>query len=51
MNEIILNKKKNGMFVMLLTIMLYIIAIAHTVIGGIILDNGGNAFLFAVVNT
>lgn len=48
MNEIILTKKKNGMFVMLLTIVLYLIAIAATIIGGIIADKGGNLFLLII---
>ncbi len=40
MKEIILNKKKNGMSVMLLTILVYLLAIAATVLGGIGMDNG-----------
>lgn len=48
MNEIILNKKKNGMLIMILTILLYIIAIGVTIYGGIKYDNGGSPILMAI---
>ncbi len=48
MQEIILDKKKNGMIVMLLTTLLLIAATVGVVIGGNILDAGGNPALFAV---
>lgn len=48
MNEKILSKKKNGMAVMLITIVLYIAAIVGAVYGGMILDNGGSGILMTV---
>ncbi len=48
MNEIILNKKKNGMLIMILTILLYILAIGITIYGSIKYDNGGSPVLMAI---
>ncbi|MBE6732598.1 MAG: SPFH domain-containing protein [Ruminococcaceae bacterium] len=48
MKEIILNKKKNGMSVMLLTIFLYLLAIAATILGGIGMDKGGSILSIVV---
>ena len=48
MQEIILSKKKNGMFVMLTTILLYLAAIAVTICGAIHLENGGSPILVIV---
>ncbi len=42
MKEIILSKKKNGMLVLILSIIFYIAAIAFTIWGGIRADNGGS---------
>lgn len=41
MQEKILHNKKNGMLVILLTLALYLIAIAACIFGGIIVSNGG----------
>ena len=48
MNEIVLSKKKNGMFVLVVLIILYVAAIGLTVFGGIKLDNGENPVLFII---
>ena len=48
MKEIILNKKKHGMLVLLGTLLLLALATAGTVFGGIQLDAGGNPVLFIV---
>ena len=48
MTEKILNGKKNGMLVLLVSILVYILAIVAVVFGGIALDNGGNPALFIV---
>lgn len=48
MKEIVLGKKKNGMIVLLLTIILYLASIAGCIFGGMVIDNGGSAFLLVV---
>ncbi len=48
MNEIILNKKKNGMAVLLLVIVLYLAAIAAVIVGAITLEGGGSPALLIV---
>ncbi len=48
MTEIILNKKKNGMAVMLLTIVLYLAAIGVTIYGGILVDGGKSPVLLVI---
>lgn len=48
MEEKILNSKKNGMAVMLLTIVIYALAIAGMIVGGIMMDEGGNPVLFII---
>lgn len=48
MNEKILSNRKNGMAVMLLTIILYLAAIAGTIIGGMILADGGLPVLLII---
>lgn len=48
MNEKVLSKRKNGMLAMLLTILLYGLAIAGVIFGGMALDKGGNPILFIV---
>ena len=45
MKEIILNTKKNGMLVLILTLLGLVAAIATLICGGIILDYGGSPFL------
>ena len=40
MKEIVLNRKKNGMLVMLLTILLWLVAVAGVVFGGMMMDAG-----------
>ncbi|MBO5647058.1 MAG: SPFH domain-containing protein, partial [Clostridia bacterium] len=40
MKEIVLNRKKNGMAVMLLTILLWLVSIAGVVFGGMMMDAG-----------
>ena len=49
MNEIILNKKKNGMAVLLLSIVLYLAALACAIYGGIIYENGKSPVLLISV--
>ncbi len=46
MNEKTITQKKNGLTALLLTILELLIAIAVTVIGGIIMDKSGNPVLF-----
>ena len=46
MNEIILSKRKNGMFVMLLTIVLYLAAFGVMIYGGIKMEAGESPLLF-----
>lgn len=48
MKEIVLNNKKNGMAVLLLTSLLYLLAIAGCIFGGIMIENGGLPLLFIV---
>ena len=48
MKEIVLNKEKNGMIVLLLTCLLYVLAIVGVAFGGIALDAGKSPFLFIV---
>ena len=48
MEEKVLKGKKNGMLVMIVTILLYIVAIIGTIVGGINADNGGSAIIPAV---
>lgn len=48
MEEKILKRKKNGMLVLLLSILVYAAAIAGTVIGGIMADSGGNPVLLII---
>ena len=40
MEEKILSGKKNGMAVMLLTILFYLVAVAGAVLGGLMMDEG-----------
>ena len=46
MKEIILTKRKNGMLVLLGTIVLYLLAIAGIICGGLLLDDGRSPVLF-----
>ena len=48
MNEKVLSKRKNGMLVMLLTILLYCLAIVGVIFGGMALEKSGNPVLFIV---
>ena len=48
MKENVLNQRKNGMAAMLLTILLYCLAIVGVIFGGIALDNGRSPVLFIV---
>lgn len=48
MREKILSKRKNGMLAMLLTILLYCLAIVGVIFGGIALDKGENPILLIV---
>lgn len=48
MEEKILKSKKNGMLVLLLSIVIYVLAIIGVISGGISLDKGGNPALFAI---
>lgn len=43
MKEVILSKKKNGMAVLLVTIVCYLIAIGATIVGAILLESGGSS--------
>lgn len=48
MNEKVLDKKKNGMSVLLLTILLLALAVACVIYGGISMENGGSPVIFAI---
>ncbi len=48
MKEIELKNRKNGMLVMLVTIVLYVLAVVGMIFGGRKMDAGGNPLLFAV---
>lgn len=48
MEEKVLKRKKNGMLVLLLSILIYAVAITGTVIGGIMVDGGGNPILLII---
>ena len=48
MNEQMIGKKKNGMAVLLLTILELLVAVAVTIAGGIIMDASGNPVLFII---
>lgn len=48
MNEKILNTKKNGLFVLILTTLLYAAAIGGCIMGGILLSNGGLPVLLII---
>lgn len=48
MEEKILKSKKNGMAVLLLSIVIYAAAIAGTIVGGIMVENGRNAVLLII---
>ena len=48
MNEIVLGKKKNGMAVLIVTVTLYLAALALTVCGAEALENGGSPLLFII---
>ena len=48
MNEIIITKRKNGMAVLIITVLLYLAAIVGVVFGGIMMDKGKNPALFIV---
>ncbi|MBO5239705.1 MAG: SPFH domain-containing protein [Lachnospiraceae bacterium] len=48
MEEKVLKKRKNGMLVLILSILIYAAAIAGTIIGGMKYENGGNPFFLVV---
>ncbi|MBP3706966.1 MAG: SPFH domain-containing protein [Clostridia bacterium] len=48
MREKVLNKKKNGMAVMLLTALLYLATVAGAIYGGILMESGKSIVLFVV---
>ncbi|MBR2338536.1 MAG: SPFH domain-containing protein [Clostridia bacterium] len=48
MKEKVLTNRKNGMLVLLLTILINLAALAGTIYGGIVLENGGNALMLVV---
>lgn len=48
MNEIVLNNKKHGMLVLLLTLLLYLAATAGCIYGGMLIDAGAGPLLFIV---
>ena len=48
MNERVIGKKKNGMAVLLLTIIGLLLGIAVTIAGGFIMDTSGNPVLFII---
>ena len=48
MNEKIIGQKKNGMAVLLLTILELLLAVAVTIAGGVIMDGSGNPVLFII---
>ena len=48
MNEIILSKRKNGLAVAIILVLLYLAGLAATIYGAIEMENGGSWYLFAV---
>ena len=48
MEEKIWNSKKNGMTVLLLSIVIYVLAIIGAIVGGIMMDDGKNPALFII---
>ncbi|NLC73840.1 MAG: SPFH domain-containing protein [Clostridiales bacterium] len=48
MKEKVLNNKKNGMLVLVVTILLYAVAVVGTVFGGMMMDNDQSPVLFIV---
>lgn len=48
MKEIVLQNKKNGMLVLLLTIALYLLAIAGLIWGGMLMDQGSTPVVFVI---
>ena len=48
MNEKVLNNRKNGMLVLLLTVLLYALSVAGLVFGAILLEGGGSPILMVV---
>ena len=48
MNEIIIKGKKNGLLVLILTVLLYVAAVVGIVFGGMQMDAGGSPILFIV---
>ncbi len=48
MNEIVLNKKKNGMLVLILTTLLLIGSVVLTVLGGIAVENGSGPVILII---
>ena len=48
MKEIILNKRKNGMIVLLITIVLHLAALAAVIYGGIQMDAGKSSVIFII---
>ena len=48
MNEKVLNNRKNGMLVLLLTVLLYALSVAGLVFGAILLEGGGSPVLMVV---
>ena len=48
MNEKVLNNRKNGMLVLLLTVLLYALSVAGLVFGAILLEGGGSPILMVI---
>ena len=48
MTEIILSKKKNGMFVLLLTLLVLVASLAGVIYGAVRLENGEDGWLFVI---
>lgn len=48
MEEKVLNGKKNGMFILLLSILLYAASITGTIVGGIMVEDGKNPLLLII---
>ena len=48
MTEIILSKKKNGMFVLLLTLLVLVASLAGVIYGAVRLENGEDGWLFYI---
>ena len=48
MKEIVLNNRKNGMMVLILILILYILATIGTIFGGMELDRGGSPLLLII---